>query len=210
MYCDCDSVGRAGWLVIAKVAGSNPGSPGMNWAACRCVIEQDTEPQIAPDVQLPSVRALRWAGDLARVSCLRPETAGIGYSNNARDSLKNRLKIKWLQLTTCTIIFRGIYIYTQKKSRGLLCSVFSDTVKYQVTVTVAAWGKNNCLYVWLFWCTAHCTTYLSGGAWALSLQVVRGHWCNLPVSWPWTGTDPFGGQASLMTNKQCEGVNQTT
>ena len=42
-----------------KVAGANPGSLGLNLAACQSVLEQDTEPQIAPDVQLPSVRALQ-------------------------------------------------------------------------------------------------------------------------------------------------------
>ena len=121
MYCDCDSVGRAGWLVIAKVAGSNPGSPGMNWAACRCVIEQDTEPQIAPDVQLPSVRALRWAGELARVSCLRPETAGIGYSNNA---LEKPLENKVVTVDDMYNHFqRHLHLYT-KKEQGVIVQCF--------------------------------------------------------------------------------------
>ena len=55
----CISEGRAGWQVIS---GSNPCSPGLNWAACRSVLEQDTERQIAPDVQFPSVQspAMNW------------------------------------------------------------------------------------------------------------------------------------------------------
>ena len=38
----CSSGGRACYQVIGR----------LSWAACRSVLEQDTEPQIAPDVQL--------------------------------------------------------------------------------------------------------------------------------------------------------------
>ena len=44
-------MGRSGRLVTGrKVAGSNPGSPRLN---CVSVLEQDTEPQIAPDMHSP-------------------------------------------------------------------------------------------------------------------------------------------------------------
>ena len=44
IYTGCSSGGRVGSPVVA---GSNPSSPWLSWAACRSVLEQDTEPQIA-------------------------------------------------------------------------------------------------------------------------------------------------------------------
>ena len=66
------------------------------------VLEQDIEPQIAPDVQLAPCMAdsaimegpvMSWRL-VQGVPCPRPETAGIGSSKTPRDPIKG---IKWLQ-----------------------------------------------------------------------------------------------------------------
>ena len=70
-----------------KVAGSN--------LICRSVLEQDTEPQTAPDVWLPPCMAA------SASACMRlvqgPETAGIGSSRDPVKGLK-RLQVMdgWL------------------------------------------------------------------------------------------------------------------
>ena len=72
-----------------KAAGSNPSSE-LSWAACWSVLEQDSEPQIAPDVRLApctAASAISEGPAMSRrlvqgVLCPRPETAGIGSSKN--------------------------------------------------------------------------------------------------------------------------------
>ena len=92
-------MGRSGRLVTGrKVAGSNPGSPGLN---CVSVLEQDTEPQIAPDMHSPCDEpcegpVMSWRLVQA-VPSLCPETAGIGSSKTPRDPIKS---IKQLQTMT--------------------------------------------------------------------------------------------------------------
>ena len=65
-----------------KAVGSNPGSARLSWAACRSVLEQDTEPQIAPEGPVMSWRPVQG------VPCLCLETAGIGSSDKPCDPLK--------------------------------------------------------------------------------------------------------------------------
>ena len=66
--------GNRGGCSSAGSAGLIPGRPGLSWTACRSVLEQDTEPTIAPDVQpppcmqpLPSV--CEWVNVTGTVKC---------------------------------------------------------------------------------------------------------------------------------------------
>ena len=72
----------------------------MSSAACQSVLEQDTEPQIAPDVHLASCMAASAISEghamgwrlVQGVPCPRPETAGTG-------SAKKRTKKKQKTMT---------------------------------------------------------------------------------------------------------------
>ena len=83
---DCSSVGRAGGLVIGRSLVWIPAPLGWNWATCWSILEQDTEPQNAPDAQLapvwqplPSARVLQWAGDSFRVGIKHLRMCQFGF-----------------------------------------------------------------------------------------------------------------------------------
>ena len=106
----------------------------MSWAACRSVLEQDTETHLAPHSQLlPSVRALRWAGDLSRVySALTQSQLGLAPATTPRPHERDKVVT---DMTTDMIkpdsVFNNNFI--------LPCSYLKDYIKgrLQVDNTVA-------------------------------------------------------------------------
>ena len=115
------SVGRAGQQVIGRVASSNPSS-GLSWAVCRSVLEQDSEPQIAPDVWLaPCMAAFAISEGPAMswrlvqgVPCPRSETAGIGSSEKPCDSMKKDKAVTdngWMGQSVATVMSLQAVLY---------------------------------------------------------------------------------------------------
>ena len=112
----CCSVGRAGGLVIRRSPVLIPAPLGGTELHVEVSLSKILNPKVAPDVQMPSVRVLRWAGNSSRVypgRCLLCEldlapvspTAPRGGNGNIPRPLRiSGKKMKQLQSRSLTSV----------------------------------------------------------------------------------------------------------